>query len=121
MAYAEFYMTLARIVLTYDMSLHNTTDADIEIHHASIVGYPRKSSDPEFGQVIAKVIGRRALPRAAWYISVDIHTKVCMLLDCLVSELYIDFTYMGGRQVSKDDLSTTLFQDWDSFMPHDQS
>lgn len=61
MAYAEFYMTLARIVLTYDMELYNTTEKDIEIYHASIVGYPKKSRDPDFGQVIVKVTGRRTL------------------------------------------------------------
>lgn len=61
MAYAEFYKTLARIVLTYDMELYNTTDKDIEIYHANVVGYPRKSKDPDFGQVTIKVIGRRAL------------------------------------------------------------
>jgi hypothetical protein len=65
MAYAEFYMTLARIVLTYDMELYNTTDKDIEIYHASIVGYPKKSSDPDFGQIIVKVTGKRALPTAS--------------------------------------------------------
>ncbi|KAF3402712.1 Trichodiene oxygenase [Talaromyces pinophilus] len=65
MAYAEFYMTLARIVLTYDMELYNTTEKDIEIHHASIVGYPKKSRDPDFGQVVVKVTGRRGLPTAA--------------------------------------------------------
>ncbi|GAM37558.1 benzoate 4-monooxygenase cytochrome P450 [Talaromyces pinophilus] len=65
MAYAEFYMTLARTVLTYDMELYNTTEKDIEIHHASIVGYPKKSRDPDFGQVVVKVTGRRGLPTAA--------------------------------------------------------
>lgn len=54
-------MTLARVVLRYDMELYNTTDKDIEIRHASIVGYPKKSSDPEFGQVIVKVVGKRGL------------------------------------------------------------
>lgn len=65
MAYAEFYMTLARIVLTYDMELYNTTEKDIEIYSASIVDYPKKSKDPEFGQVVVKVTGRRGLPVVA--------------------------------------------------------
>lgn len=64
MAYAEFYMTLARIVLTYDMELYDTTHEDVELYHARIVGYPKKSSNPTRGQIIVKVKGKRAFPNA---------------------------------------------------------
>lgn len=64
MAYAEFFMTLARIVLKYDMELYDTTHEDVELHHARIVGYPRKSNNPTRGQIIVKITGKRALGSA---------------------------------------------------------
>lgn len=62
MAYAETYMTLARIVLMYDMELYDTTLEDVEIYHARIVGYSKKSSNPIRGEVTVKIKGKRALP-----------------------------------------------------------
>lgn len=52
MAYAEIYLTLARVVSTYDFELWNTTLDDVQIHHARIIGSPQhdKSKGPEHAQ-----------------------------------------------------------------------
>ena len=42
MAYTELYLTIARIVRSFDMELYETTRKDVEIYHARVVGYPKK-------------------------------------------------------------------------------
>ncbi len=59
MAYAEIYLTLARVVSRYDMELHNTTLDDVQIHHARIIGAPEhdksKGADWVQGEIEVKV------------------------------------------------------------------
>jgi hypothetical protein len=57
MAYAETYLTIARIVRRFHMELHDTTAEDISIHHVRLVGYPkRKAGTSEtYGQVKVRV------------------------------------------------------------------
>lgn len=43
MAFVEMYLTIARLVRTFDMDLHETTVDDVKIHHVRIVGYPKKA------------------------------------------------------------------------------
>lgn len=59
-AYAELYLTIARIVRTFNMDLYETTLEDVEIHHARIMGYPRKAKGQgnERGKVKVKVTGK---------------------------------------------------------------
>lgn len=42
MAYAEMYLTVARIVTQFDMSLFETTAQDLEMHHVRVVAYPKE-------------------------------------------------------------------------------
>ena len=59
-AYAELYLTIARIVRTFNMDLYETTLEDVEIHHTRIMGYPRKAKrqENERGKVKVKVAGK---------------------------------------------------------------
>ena len=59
MAYAEMYLTIARIVRSFKLELHDTTMDDIGIYHARIVGYPRKVKGQKEGrgEVQVKVTG----------------------------------------------------------------
>lgn len=54
MAYAEMYLTIARIVTQFDMSLFETTAQDLEIHHARVVGYPKHG----LGEVKVRIASR---------------------------------------------------------------
>ncbi|KKY24987.1 putative cytochrome p450 [Phaeomoniella chlamydospora] len=45
MAYAELYLTIARIVRSFEMDLYETTPEDLEIYHVRLVGCPRKGGD----------------------------------------------------------------------------
>lgn len=54
MAYAEMYLTIARIVTQFDMSLFETTAQDLEIHHARVVGYPKQG----LGEVKVRIASR---------------------------------------------------------------
>lgn len=60
MAYAELYMTIARIVRSFKMDLYETTLADVGIYHARIVGYPKtiKGQGKGRGEVQVKVTGK---------------------------------------------------------------
>ena len=60
MAYAELYLTIARIVLTFEMDLYETTLEDVGIYHARIVGYPRKLKGQAVGrgEIYVKVTGK---------------------------------------------------------------
>ncbi|KAK5166034.1 uncharacterized protein LTR77_008295 [Saxophila tyrrhenica] len=62
LAYAELYITIARVVSSYDMSLHNTTIDDIGIHHVTLVGKPKKikGQGPTYGEVEVNVLGKVA-------------------------------------------------------------
>ena len=41
MSHAELYMAVSRITRQFDFELYDTTDADLDITHARIVGYPK--------------------------------------------------------------------------------
>jgi hypothetical protein len=41
MAYSEIYLTLARVVRTFDKELCDTTEADVIPYHARIQPYPK--------------------------------------------------------------------------------
>lgn len=60
MATAEIYTTLARVALTYDMDLYQTTDDDLVLHHARILGYPKrvKGKKSNLGEIEVKITGR---------------------------------------------------------------
>lgn len=60
MAYAELYLTIARIVRTFNMDLYETTLEDVAIYHARIVGYPRKvkGQGKGRGEVKVKLTGK---------------------------------------------------------------
>lgn len=41
LAYAEIYLTFARLLRSFDMELFNTTMEDIRIHKAYVIGQPK--------------------------------------------------------------------------------
>lgn len=60
MARTEIYLTIARLVLSYDMELHGTTIDDLALDHVRLAGYPnkaKKSENPR-GEIFVKVLGR---------------------------------------------------------------
>ncbi|OAA72450.1 alpha-1,3-mannosyltransferase [Cordyceps fumosorosea ARSEF 2679] len=42
LAFTELYLTIARLVTSFEMDLHETTKEDVAIHHVRLVGYPKK-------------------------------------------------------------------------------
>ena len=60
MAYAELYLTIARIIRSFDLELYRTSLEDIEVYHVRLVGYPRtiKNPPPGRGEVKVKVTGK---------------------------------------------------------------
>ncbi|KAF7505016.1 hypothetical protein GJ744_001470 [Endocarpon pusillum] len=60
MSYTELYLTIARIVRSFTLELHDTTKDDIDIYHARIVGFPRqvKGQKEAHGEVQVKVTGK---------------------------------------------------------------
>jgi dihydroneopterin aldolase len=54
LAYAELYLTIAKIVQQFDMKLVDTTSADVGIHHVRLTGYPKSSK----GEVKVKITQR---------------------------------------------------------------
>ncbi|KJZ68590.1 Trichodiene oxygenase [Hirsutella minnesotensis 3608] len=58
LALAELYLTIARLVRTFDMELHETTMDNIKIHHVRLIGYPDKAKNRENvrGEVKVKVV-----------------------------------------------------------------
>lgn len=61
MAYGEMYLTMARLMYTFDMELWNTTLQDVEIHHARIIGTPKydKERGSEQGQIKVRILQER--------------------------------------------------------------
>ncbi|KAK8130693.1 trichodiene oxygenase [Apiospora kogelbergensis] len=61
LAYAEIYLTFARLLRHFDMDLVNTTMDDIQIHKAFVIGHPRvvKGRGAEQGEVKILVTGKR--------------------------------------------------------------
>lgn len=60
MAATEIHLTIAKLVLSYDMELCGTTIDDLALDHVRLAGYPskaKKSENPR-GEVIVKVLGR---------------------------------------------------------------
>lgn len=51
MAYAELYITIARLASAFDMDLFETTMEDMEMYHIRLTGYPRNRT----GEVKVKV------------------------------------------------------------------
>ena len=60
MACAELYHTIARIVLTFEMDLYDTTLEDVGIYPARFVGHPKNTKGQAVGrgEVHVKVTGR---------------------------------------------------------------
>lgn len=63
MAYGEIYLTMARLICTFDMELWNTTLEDVQIHHARIIGTPKynKQRGEGQGQIEVKILQERAM------------------------------------------------------------
>lgn len=60
MAAAEAHITIARLVLSFDMDLSGTTTDDLSIDHVRLVGYPKKARHTANarGEIKVKVTGR---------------------------------------------------------------
>jgi hypothetical protein len=60
MASAEAYITIARLVLSFEMELCNTTVEDLSIDHVRLVGYPKKAkyTANARGEIMVKITGR---------------------------------------------------------------
>lgn len=60
MAFTELYLTIARLVKTFEMDLYETGMEDVQIHHVRIVGYPKKAKNTANvrGEIMVKVTGR---------------------------------------------------------------
>lgn len=54
LAYAEMYLTVARVACEFNMELHDTTPEDLEVHHARLTGCPKKGT----GEVKVMITGR---------------------------------------------------------------
>jgi hypothetical protein len=54
LAYAEMYLTIARITSTFDMELYETTPEDLGIYHIRLTGYPKEG----MGEVKANITGK---------------------------------------------------------------
>ncbi|KAJ5713553.1 uncharacterized protein N7483_010734 [Penicillium malachiteum] len=61
MAYAEIYLTMARLMYTFDMELWNTTLHDLQIHHVRIIGSPKydKERGPTQGEIKVKILNEK--------------------------------------------------------------
>jgi hypothetical protein len=55
MAHSELYLTLARVVRSYDFDLFDTIQDDVSIHNVRIVGYPKQVAERGEGQGEVKV------------------------------------------------------------------
>lgn len=55
LAYAEIYLTFARLLRSFDMKLFNTALEDVQIHKAFVIGQPRISKEKGEGQGEVKV------------------------------------------------------------------
>jgi hypothetical protein len=56
LAYAEIYLTFARLLRSFDMELFNTTMKDIQIHRAYVIGQPKIVKGKGEGQGEVKVL-----------------------------------------------------------------
>lgn len=56
LAYAEIYLTFARVLRSFEMDLDNTTIEDIEIHNAFILGQPKIVKGKGEGQGEVKIV-----------------------------------------------------------------
>ncbi|OXV07109.1 hypothetical protein Egran_05126 [Elaphomyces granulatus] len=56
LAYAELYITLAKLVRSFDMELFETTSEDLEIYHIRLTPYPRKGQGEVKVRVTEKCI-----------------------------------------------------------------
>jgi hypothetical protein len=63
MTYGEMYLTVARLICTFDMELWNTTLDDVQIHHARIFGSPKydKRRGAGQGEIKVKILQERAV------------------------------------------------------------
>lgn len=55
MAYAEIYLTIAKIVTKFEMRLFETIEQDLTMHHVRVVGYPKKG----LGDVKVRIAPRK--------------------------------------------------------------
>lgn len=60
MALTEIYLTIARLVLTFDMDLHETTKDDVKLDSVRLIAYPKTSKNgaKARGEIMVKVTGR---------------------------------------------------------------
>lgn len=56
LAYAEIYLTFARVLRSFEMDLVNTTIEDIQIHKAFVIGQPKIVKGKGDGQGEVKVV-----------------------------------------------------------------
>ncbi len=59
LAFTELYLTIVRLVKTFEMDLHQTTMEDVAIHHARLMGYPKKTKGRVNvrGEIMVRVTG----------------------------------------------------------------
>lgn len=51
LAYTEIYLTFARLIQTFNMEIHDTTEDDLIVHHIRLTGAPKQGN----GEVKVKV------------------------------------------------------------------
>jgi len=51
LAYAELYLTFAKIVRTFNMEVYDTTPEDLEVHHIRLTGAPKQGT----GEIKVKI------------------------------------------------------------------
>ncbi len=56
LAYAEIYLTFARLLRGFDMELFNTTIEDTQIHRAYVIGQPKVVKGKGEGQGEVQVL-----------------------------------------------------------------
>ncbi|KAK4069632.1 hypothetical protein Purlil1_13680 [Purpureocillium lilacinum] len=60
MAFTILYLTIARLVQTFDMDLHETTMDAVKVHHVRVLGYPKTTKQEGNGrrEIKVKVMAR---------------------------------------------------------------
>lgn len=54
LAYAEMYLTLAKLIGTFNMEIHDTSPDDVKVHHIRLTGAPKRGA----GEVKVKIIDK---------------------------------------------------------------
>lgn len=60
---SEMYLTMVKLVRTFEMEIRGTTTEHIKIHHARMIAYPKKEKNATNirGEIIVKVTGRASM------------------------------------------------------------